>query len=132
MWGVPGSETFRMDSVGICKAEECRPSAGLFHSRRAIVGAGLKSSSFPLFPGDMANFTEIYMIMELCDSDLKKLCRQERPWQQTILMNVLLFYGEPLRWSHNFLQAGCHPQPYSRDLARNGKHARIESLNSLQ
>ena len=24
----------------------------------------------------MAKFTEIYMIMELCDSDLKKLCRQ--------------------------------------------------------
>ena len=26
-------------------------------------------------PGDMKSFTEIYMIMELCDSDLKKLCR---------------------------------------------------------
>ena len=26
----------------------------------------------------MARFTEIYMIMELCDSDLKKLCRQSK------------------------------------------------------
>ena len=25
--------------------------------------------------GEMSSFTEIYMIMELCDSDLKKLCR---------------------------------------------------------
>lgn len=32
-------------------------------------------------PGDMGSFTEIYMIMELCDSDLKKLCRRCRgPW----------------------------------------------------
>ena len=27
-------------------------------------------------PGEMSSFTEIYMIMELCDSDLKKLCRR--------------------------------------------------------
>lgn len=42
--------------------------------KRRIRGMGSKLSA-----GDMTSFTEIYMIMELCDSDLKKLCRQG-PW----------------------------------------------------
>ena len=51
-------------------------------------------SHFPSLAGDMGNFTEIYMIMELCDSDLKKLCRQDVTLSpihvNTLLYNLLV------------------------------------------
>eukprot|EP00929_Paragymnodinium_shiwhaense_P037436 TRINITY_DN1994_c0_g1_i1.p1 TRINITY_DN1994_c0_g1~~TRINITY_DN1994_c0_g1_i1.p1 ORF type:complete len:420 (+),score=112.55 TRINITY_DN1994_c0_g1_i1:187-1446(+) len=60
-------------------------------------------------PTDVNTFTEIYMVMELCDSDLKKLCKQDvvlsNEHVTTLLYNIL--HG--LRYIHS---AGI----YHRDL----------------
>lgn len=45
-------------------------------------------------PSDLCGFTELYIVMEVCDTDLKKLCRQQHPLTpahvNTLLYNLLL------------------------------------------
>ena len=63
-------------------------------------GKGIRGGSKCSSAGDMTSFTEIYMIMELCDSDLKKLCRQgvwmvdgwlECVWRICIALGTVIF-----------------------------------------
>lgn len=71
-------------------------------------------------PGEMSSFTEIYMIMELCDSDLKKLCRQDVTLSpihvNTLLYNLLVglnyihsagIYHRDLKPANCFVNQDC-------------------------
>lgn len=71
-------------------------------------------------PGDMNTFSELYIIMELCDSDLKKLCKQDVTLSNlhvnTLLYNLLLglnyihsagIYHRDLKPANCFVNQDC-------------------------
>mmetsp|Transcript_91769 Transcript_91769/g.163334 ORF Transcript_91769/g.163334 Transcript_91769/m.163334 type:complete len:427 (+) Transcript_91769:106-1386(+) len=96
-----------------------------------------------IIPDAMDDFSEIYMIMELCDSDLKKLCRQDVTLSplhiNTLLYNLLVglnyihsagIYHRDLKPANCFVNQDCTVKIGDFGLARaiGGENLHLQHL----